>query len=157
MSSRKKVNKPVVKKVAPVIRSMKAEARLQEFLDHAIGKHTDAYLKNMAMTVVQLKAFSEIATLQSDLLKEKAKIALQTEAIADSKVDIAQVKRQLTLEKKKIAEVRDSLLQAEKLVEKMKTPVPAEALEIKENLSRDGMYSSDEFIEKQVFPVKKHL
>lgn len=43
---------------------------------HAIGRHADAYLKNLAMTVVHLKAMSEIAALQSDLLREKTEIAL---------------------------------------------------------------------------------
>lgn len=111
--------------------SQESEARLQEFMGHAIGRHADAYLKNLAMTVVQLKAMTEIAAIQSDLLKERAEIALQTEAIAESKVEIEQVKRQLILERKKIAEVRDSLLQAEEAVETKKKPASAAALIIK--------------------------
>ena len=56
--------------------SRESEARLQEFMAHAIGRHADAYLKNLAMTVVHLKAISEISALQSDLQREKTEIAL---------------------------------------------------------------------------------
>ena len=63
---------------------------MQAFMDQAIGGQNDAYLKKLAMTVVQLQAMSEITALQSDLLKEKAEITRETKSISDSKVQIAQ-------------------------------------------------------------------
>lgn len=98
----------------------------------AVGKHTDAYLKNLAMTVVQLKAMTEITAMQSDLLKEKAEIARQTDSIAESKVQIAQARRQLTLEIKKNAEIRESLLQERKISAEMKNPDQAQVLSIQD-------------------------
>lgn len=102
--------------------SPETDARLQEFMGHAIGRHVDAYLKNLAMTVVHLKAMSEIAALQSNLLKEKA--------------EIAQERRQLILEKEGIVGVLSSPLHFEKMVEKVKSSVPDETMKIKEPVSR---------------------
>lgn len=117
-------------------------------MGQAVGKHTDAYLKNLAMTVVQLKAMSEITSLQSDLLKEKAEIARQTESIAESKVQIAQARRQLTLEIKKNAEIRELLLQERKISADMRNPDQAEVLSI-----QDVVKNASETMKKVV--VKK--
>ena len=108
-----------------------SDARLQAFMDQAIGGQNDAYLKKLAMTVVQLQAMSEITALQSDLLKEKAEITRETKSISDSKVQIAQAKRRLTLENKKIAEVQESLLKAEKAVDRRMKKVSALSLFLK--------------------------
>lgn len=101
MKSKKKSKNLAVKPKPPSYGawSRESEARLQEFMAHAIGKHADAYLKNLAMTVVHLKAMSEIVAMQSELQKEKA--------------DIAQDRRQLSLEREKIAGIRGSLLRSE--------------------------------------------
>lgn len=99
-----------------------SETRLKEFMDHAIGRHADAYLKNLAMTVVHLKAMSEIAALQSDLLKEKT--------------DIAQDRHQLSLEREKIIGIRSCLLHSEKQLEKVKSPALVETLKLKETVQK---------------------
>lgn len=54
-------------------RGPESEASLQAFMEQAIGSQNDAYLKKLAMTVVQLQAMSEITSLQSSLLKKLEK------------------------------------------------------------------------------------
>lgn len=59
---------------SPSAWSLESETRLQAFMEQAIGSQNDAYLKKLAMTVVQLQAMSEITSLQSSLLKKLEKV-----------------------------------------------------------------------------------
>ena len=90
---------------------------LEHLLDHAIGRHHDQYLQQLAMTVVQLQSVREIASQQADLFKHQAEAQRRAEKMAEDRALITQTKRKLTLGQKQLDKDREELEQREQAVE----------------------------------------
>ncbi len=75
---------------------------LEELMAPGVGKHTDAFLKRLAMSAAQTRKTAELLAMQAELLKEQARVAEQREALVQAKAQLSQGKRSLTLEKKRL-------------------------------------------------------